>query len=186
MTDKNLPTLTAGAAVQLADLFISRQGADTDDKYVTGTQLKAALVTTANQLTIDAAGTVYSLTATAAKVDFGTTDPAITINAAGTYIIVADCVLNYNGATFAAVRTATMKLRRTNNTAADLSDGTRAIKTEVVTTISGTLAQVTITSIYTTANTNDAIELWGSLDVIPTAGSLDVVSASVRAVRLQL
>lgn len=37
--DKTLPTLTGGGAVQDDDLFLTRQGADTEDKKVTGTQI---------------------------------------------------------------------------------------------------------------------------------------------------
>lgn len=40
MVDTTLRTLTPGTAVSDGDLFISRQGADTEDKSVTGTQLK--------------------------------------------------------------------------------------------------------------------------------------------------
>jgi hypothetical protein len=38
--------------------------------------------------------------------------------------------------------------------------------------------------LYTTTNTDDAIALFGSLDVVPSAGSLDAVEASIVAVRL--
>lgn len=39
-TNSTLPTLSAGSAISAGDLFISRQGSDTSDKKVTGTQLK--------------------------------------------------------------------------------------------------------------------------------------------------
>ena len=39
MVDKTLPTLTSGAAVGSADLFITRQGADTSDKKVPASAL---------------------------------------------------------------------------------------------------------------------------------------------------
>ena len=41
MADTTLRTLAPGVAISNGDLFISRQGADTSDKSVTGTQLKA-------------------------------------------------------------------------------------------------------------------------------------------------
>lgn len=39
MTNKTLPTLGAGIAISAGDLFLTRQGADTNDTKVTGTQL---------------------------------------------------------------------------------------------------------------------------------------------------
>ena len=39
MTDTTLPLLDAGSTISAADLFITRQGADTVDKKITGTQL---------------------------------------------------------------------------------------------------------------------------------------------------
>ncbi len=185
MTDKNITDLAAGVAVSLSDLFVTRQGADTEDTKVTGTQIKTAMVTTANNLSVYAAGTAYALTATAAALDFGTTDPSLTLTLAGTYRIRARVRLDYNAATFAAVRTATLKLRRTNNTAADLTNGSVGAKTQIVTTISGTFIHFSWEVDYTTVNTNDAVTIFGSLDVVPEAGSLDAVEASIMAHRLQ-
>lgn len=147
----------------------------------------AAIVTnvTANQLTSYSAGTVYSLTATPAQVVFGTTSPALTINGAGTYLIFANAKLDYNGATFAAVRTPTLKLRRTNNTAADLANASVTAATSIITALTYTLEQLAWWAIYTTTNTNDIIQIFGSIDVIPTLGTLDVSAASLIAIRLQ-
>src|SRR6185369_1987982 len=83
---------------------------------------------------IAAAGTAYSLTNTPAALDFGTTDPSLVIDKAGTYLLLARYNLKYNGATFAAARAVTMKLRRTNNTPADLTGGSTVLTTDIVTT----------------------------------------------------
>jgi hypothetical protein len=40
MANKTLATLTAGAAIALGDLFLSRQGSDTEDKSVTADQIR--------------------------------------------------------------------------------------------------------------------------------------------------
>lgn len=136
-------------------------------------------------LSVYAAGTAYALTATSAALDFGTTDPALVINKAGVYSIRAKVKLNYTGATFAASRTVTLKLRRTNNTAADLTNGTETVLTAVVTTVTATFMVVTLPEvIYTTANLTDAITIFGDVSVIPTAGSLDAASASIVVTRL--
>lgn len=142
--------------------------------------------TTANQLSVYAAGTAYSLTNTQAALTFGTTSPSLTITAPGTYLILGTVQLDYNAATFAAVRNATVKLRRTNNTAADLTSATRTVKTNIITTLTYSLDVVMIPPVfYTTTLSNDAIALFGALDTVPTAGSLDAVAASIIAIRLQ-
>lgn len=139
----------------------------------------------ANPLSVYAAGTVYSLTNAQAAVVFGTTSPSLTINAAGSYLILGQCELNYNAATFAAVRNATVKLRRTNNTAADLTNATVTAKTQIITTLTFTLDTLILPAvIYTTTNTDDIISLFGGLDTAPTAGSLDIVAASIVALKL--
>lgn len=131
------------------------------------------------------AGTAYALTATSAAVDLGTTDPVVTLNKAGTYLLIGRANLQYAGATFAANRTVTLKLRRTNNTAADVTGATTALGTNVTTTVTGTLGTVVIPAVlYTTANTDDAITIFGDVSVIPTAGALNVTEASIMAIRL--
>lgn len=141
-------------------------------------------IKTANPLSVIAAGTLYALTNAQAAVDFGTTDPSLTLTAPGQYLILAAGQLDYNAATFAAVRIATMKLRRTNNTAADLASATAVMKTGIITTLTYTLGQFFIPALYTTANSDDAIALFGGLDTAPTAGSLDVAAAKIIAIRL--
>lgn len=190
MTDKAITDLTAASSFASADKVLIRKDGETEDKSVTGTLLAAwaasTILTTANQLSVFSAGTVYALTATQALLNFGTTDPSLTLTAAGTYKITATVCLNYNAATFAAVRSATLKLRRTNNTAADLTGGgAPVIKTQIVTTLTGTLMVVTWSVFYTTSNANDTIEIFGALDVVPSAGSLDASYASIVAHRLQ-
>ena len=132
-----------------------------------------------------ASGIVYALTATSALLDFGTTDPSITIAIPGTYIINARIRVDYNAATFAAVRTVTLKLRRTNNTAADLTNGSAAFKTEIITTLTYTGEIVSIPLvIYTTLNSDDIIQIFGSIDVVPSAGSIDCAEAEIIAVKI--
>lgn len=134
---------------------------------------------------IAAAGTAYALTNTAAALDFGTTDPAITLNKAGTYLLLATVNLKYNAATFAASRAVTLKLRRTNNTAADLTGGSLTLDTDIITTLTYTMGVFHLPPIlYTTAVLTDVITIFGDVAVVPTAGSLDAVAANITAVRL--
>jgi hypothetical protein len=130
-----------------------------------------------------AAGTVYSFTNAQAAITFGTTQPAITIAKAGTYRLRARVNVKYNGATFAAPRTLTLKIRRTNNTPGDVTNAITAVVTAIVTTTTGTFLVVDLPDVlYSTSNTDDALTIYGGLDTAPTDGSLDAVEASIIAV----
>lgn len=134
------------------------------------------------KLAIYGAGTAYSLTNAQAAITMGTTSPSLTLDKRGTYRLKSRAVVNYNGATFAAVRNLTMKLRRTNNTAADVSNSSTTVQTEIVTTLSGTFMVIELADVYYTTNVvNDAIALFAGLDTAPTAGSLDVVESCITS-----
>lgn len=151
----------------------------------TATNARANLGAGGLSLTAYAAGTAYQFTNTAALLNFGTTDPSLTITSPGTYLLIARVRVDYNGATFAAVRNGALKLRRTNNTAADLANGQSGFKTDIITTLTYTLGSFNLPPVvYVTTNSDDVIELWGNLDTVPTAGSLDAVEAEIIAIRL--
>jgi hypothetical protein len=138
-------------------------------------------------LAVYAAGTPYQLTATSSLLDFGTTDPTLTLVLPGIWLITASVRYDYTAATFAAVRTVTTKLTRTNNTPADVSDGSAQWKTRIVTTETSTALIVQLPAvIYSTSNTNDILALFGDVSVVPSAGSLDAVAASIVATRLSI
>lgn len=152
------------------------------------TNTVVALITNAppnvTNFTAHAAGTAYSLTTTPALVHLGTTDPAITINQAGTYLLITRVRADFNGATFAAARTITYKLRRTNNIAADVTGATTAAIVPVGTTITYTAHTLELAPVIYTATSGDIIQLWGSINTGPTAGSVDIAEADVIALRL--
>lgn len=132
-----------------------------------------------------AVGTAYALTAVSAALNFGTTDPVLTIDKAGTYLLLGRVNLLYNAATFAASQAVTLKLRRTNNTAADLGAGSVTLATDIITALTYTFGIFDLPPlIYTTANTDDAITIFGDVAVVPSAGSLDAVAASIVAIRI--
>lgn len=142
-------------------------------------------LTTVHLLSVYAMGTAYALTNTSALLDFGTTDPTLIIDQAGTYLIRARVRLDYTGATFAANQTVTLKLRRTNNTAADVANSSCAVVTGIITTVTGTFMVVELPEVqYVTTNTDDQLEIWGDVTVVPSAGTLDAVEASIVAHRL--
>ncbi len=140
-----------------------------------------------NPLSVYATGTVYTLTAVSAGVDFGTTDPIITVNQVGNYKISARVKVALNGATFAANRTLTVKLRRTNNTPADVTSSSTTWIVPVVTTITNTLAVIQLPDVYySTANATDTIQIFADISVLPTVGTISIDEASIVAVRLNI
>lgn len=137
-------------------------------------------------ITAYAAGTAYTLTAVSAAVTFGTTQPAISLTTKGKWRLTARVKIGYVGATFASVRTVALKLRRTNNTAADVSDSLTTWATDIITTLTYTGSIFTLPDVlYTTANINDALTIFGVIDVVPTAGSIQIQEASIFAEFIQ-
>jgi uncharacterized protein YjiK len=133
------------------------------------------------------AGTAYAVTAISTAVDLGTTDPVVVIPAPGTYKLKGQVVLNYSGATFAANQAVTVKLRRTNNTAADVIDSSVIVTTGVVTTVTGNFAIVSIPEVnYSTLNSTDSITIFAGVAVVPSAGALQVTAPGtyIRAEKL--
>lgn len=182
--DTGISTTDAALLHSLAGLYSS--GTNTQVVGFSNGQPSAVTGPVSNTTIVGtASGTTYSLTNTAALVDFGTTDPSITLNVAGTYLLMARARVDYNAATFAAVRTATLKLRRTNNTAADVTGTSSSFLTSIITLLSFTASTIILPPvIYTTALTSDIIQLWGSIDTVPSAGSIDITEANVVAIRL--
>lgn len=132
-----------------------------------------------------AAGTAYTVTNAQAALDFGTTDPSLTINSPGTWLIFARVNLKYTGATFAASRTCTINLYRTNNTAGNVTGAQAVFLTDIITTLTYTAGVVLLPpTLYTTSNNNDVLTLYAGLDTAPTAGSFDAVAADIIAIKL--
>jgi hypothetical protein len=130
---------------------------------------------TSNTLTAYGAGTAYAFTNTAAAIDFGTTDPVVVLTRQGTYRINAQVHLTYNGATVAA-ETATIKVRRTNNTATDLS-AVVVLDLPVATTLTHTYMIAQIPPFYvTTANVDDSVTIFGNVSAALGAGTIDATA----------
>ena len=134
-----------------------------------------------------------SISATTAQTQQLTTTPAqamsltltLAASAGKTYLLFARCRLDYVGATFAANRTVTFKIRRTNNTAGDVTNGITTFQTAVITTLSYTAGNLVVVAIpYTTAGTSDIIQPFVSIDVLPSAGSIQVIEGNITAVEL--
>lgn len=127
-------------------------------------------------------GTAYTVTNSSAEIDRGTTDSAIVLDQAGTYLLTGHVTLAYNAATFAS-GLITLKLRRTNNTAADIANSSVAALAFVLTTFTGGLQLATAPASYTTAATDDRIALFIDVSAGPSAGTLTVTHDSIFAER---
>lgn len=135
---------------------------------------------------VKAAGTVATLvtTGTSTLLDFGTTDPTLVIAAKGTFLLNAQIVLDLVGTTV-TTQTAAFKLRRTNNTAGDVTGATLAIDLPAMTTLTHTLGVWNLPpTIYTTTNADDSIDLMGAINASLGAGSITATGASITATRL--
>lgn len=189
---------TANNSMTNGDFVWGVRGVQTDTQPVETMRLKSTglnivvgeIQTAGNRVNYNLAaygtGTVYTLTNTAAAVAFGTTSPSLTIDKAGTYLIQGRMQLAYTGATV-ATETATVKLRRTNNTAADLTSGSTTIDLPVSTALTYTYGTVQIPPVvYTTANTNDVVTIFANVSATLGAGTItaEVGGTNIIAVRL--
>jgi len=136
-------------------------------------------------LSVYASGTGYQLTNTPALLNFGTTDPSLTITQPGTYLLIARVVIDFNVATFAASQVVTLKLRRTNNTAADIANSSTSAPTGSATSSTENFGDFILPPvIYTTRNYDDVIQIFGSIAAVPGSGSIDADEATLIAMRL--
>ncbi len=129
------------------------------------------------------AGGNYVFTNAYALVTFVTSGAQqITLTTPGTWLLQARARIDYSACTFAAVRNATCKLHRQNNTPADIANAIAAFKTQIITTLTFTAIDLIFPPVmYTTALATDIIEMLAIIDTVPTAGSLDIAEASIVA-----
>lgn len=130
-----------------------------------------------------ATGTVYTLTTSFASVAFGTTSPVLTLANAGTYSIYVDVQTSLVSAT-TTTQSVSYKLRRTNNTAADLT-GSQFGDPLPVATVGSPLGPSThIGPIkYTTALTTDTLTVQGAISGALGAGTATVSACTITAIR---
>jgi len=179
-TTSSFPSIQRSSAT-----LICRLADDSADTSIRATAFNIGSKALNNALSVYAAGTVYTLTTTNAKIDFGTTDPVLTIDAPGTYALHGFVKVNVTGATFAANQTVTVLIRRTNNTAANITNSGTTYFLPTMTTLTQTIALIQMKEIfYTTANSDDVLELWADVSALPSAGSITVEAASLTVIRV--
>ena len=142
-----------------------------------------------------ATGTAATIGTTAggALLNFGTIKPTVIVPTAigEKWLILAR--VRYSRAAWQSVaRTLTTRLRRTNNTPADIGNGAATdSKTEyaiavAAAAITDTMAIICLPPIvYTASGTNDVIEIWASLDnPASTGGAIVANEANITAVKI--
>ena len=143
-----------------------------------GVQGVAAFVPVATQNA--ATGGSQALTATPAQAL--STTLTLSGSAGKTYLLMVRLRLDYVGATFAASREVTLSIRRTNNTPANLVSVSLA--TAVITTLTHSMGEITAVVPYTTVGASDVVQPYASIAVIPSAGALNIVEASITSLQL--
>lgn len=129
-----------------------------------------------------ASGTAYTITTVDSAVTFGTSQPLVTITTAGTWRLTGRLKLSYVGATFAAVRNVTLKLRRTTVTASDIANSSSTFQTDIITTLTYTAGVIVLPDVtYVTAINSDQITIFVVIDTGPTAGTITVSEANIYA-----
>lgn len=129
-----------------------------------------------------AAGTAYTLTTSYAALDFGTTDPVVVLPNAGTYTLYCVVQTALVSAT-TTTQSAQFKLRRTNNTAADLGEiYGQPLPVATIGTEGGPSLSIVAVK-YTTTNTNDSITIFGQISASLGAGTVTTSTARITAIR---
>lgn len=132
-------------------------------------------------------GTLYNLTATPALITFGgggAISPSITLGSAGTYTLFITGGLKAVGYSKATISTATIKVRRTNNTPSDIAECYQTITIPVASLLTDHISTIALPVVlYTTANTTDILQVWASVDVVGTAGTITVSQCGIIAIR---
>lgn len=136
-------------------------------------------------ITVYGSGATYVITASQQAVTMGGTSPSLVLTQAGTYLIFSRIRYDYQGKTFAANHVLTAKLRRTNNTAGDLSNANASIITPIITTVTESIVVPLPPVVYQTTNTNDAIALYAGINALPAeAGTVEVSECEIVAMRI--
>ena len=127
-------------------------------------------------------GTVYTLTATPAAIVGGTTSPTTTLSSPGNYLVIVAMKINHVGATYSASRLISVKLRRTNNTPADITNSTYTWDTGIITTVTQTAGVLSFSMIVrATDSADDIIAPFISIAVIADAGSTIVDETTITS-----
>lgn len=126
-------------------------------------------------------GAALAQAVTASFVQVGSV--AVVIPALGSWLYMANVSVDFAGTTFASSRTITAKLRNTTQ-GVDLAQ--TVLKTEVQTTQNLPTAVMEIPfKLDATAAVSDVLQIWISIDVINSAGTLSCAAGNICAIPLR-
>jgi hypothetical protein len=132
-------------------------------------------------LSVYAAGSAYTLTATSAAVTFGTTSPSLTFPSSGRFLVYAACHWRLNGATFAAVEAVTIQMCKG---ATPISGWVTAALAPIVTTTDQDGAPGILPPWLFDAAGGDVLNIYAKVAVTPSAGSCTVTESYILALPL--
>lgn len=140
---------------------------------------------------VDNRDDAHTFSETIEPLSFSGSPQALVINDDGLWMVIARVRVDYSFATYGADnKTLNFKLRRTNNSAADVANTTVAVKLRDVTTAYFTANVVELpVAFYNTQNTDDSLSIYGWLDSgdLPTNdpdGRIVALEASLVAVKI--
>lgn len=125
------------------------------------------------------AGLTQAITASAVQVGA----IAVTIPALGSWLYKAFVQVDFLGVTFASSRTITAKIRNTT-TNSDLASAVMHTQVQTTQNIQTTTIEIPFL-LDTSAAVSDILQLWISIDVINSAGTLSVIGGSLCAIPLR-
>ena len=106
----------------------------------------------------------------------------VTIPALGTYMVQAVVSIDQIGATFAANRTVTFKVRNVTQAVDVVS---KVIKTETATTLDQPTHDYYLQASYAGGAVNDHLQCFIGMDVVNSAGTYQVIQANLIAIPLR-
>lgn len=109
---------------------------------------------------------------------------SVTLTQAKTYLLIFAGRFDFDVATIADTEDVTLKMRRTNNTAADISNAVAVGKTGAQSAASKTMAFPQCPAVTYTATAGDVIQLYASMSDTPYSGAVNVVEGSILAIPL--
>ena len=129
-----------------------------------------------------ASGTPAALSQTPGLLTFGTTSPSVHLVKNVRRLLTARAVISLSECTVGEPITVTLKLRRTSGTPADLAHAISSVTVGLIAASGQNEVDVPIElppCIHTVGNTAETIELWGSIDALPSTGQITVSEASI-------
>lgn len=123
----------------------------------------------------------YVMTNATAQVAINSTNVAVSLDSGRPYRVRGQFVLLFNGATYSGGQTLQIKLRRTNNTAADLPGATLNITLPAMTTNTQSLSVFFESELYVPGASNDTIAAFANVSATPSAGDVRIVESRLRA-----